>query len=286
MQDILSYFPIKIKEKLVGYDYTELEEIRIRNNMPIILKFKQVEKIINYKVTNEDMNQIFQRICENSVYSYQNQIANGYITLRGGHRVGIVGTAVIQNNEVTNFNYISSLNFRIARQIIGCSDEIIKYVLNENSIYNTLIVSPPGFGKTTILRDIARNISNLGFTVSIIDERCEIAAMYKGMPQNDVGIRTDVLNDIPKAIGMKMAVRVLAPQVIIADEIGTKEDSKAIRYAMCCGVKGIFTAHGDNIKSVKKNPELKELIEEKIIENIIFISRNNGKTFFTQEKNF
>ena len=106
MQEILSYFPIRIKEKLIDNDYAELEEIRIRNNMPIILKFKQVEKIIDYKVTNEDMNQIFQRICENSVYSYQNQIANGYITLRGGHRVGIVGTAVIQNNEVTNFNYI------------------------------------------------------------------------------------------------------------------------------------------------------------------------------------
>ena len=284
---ILKCFPIHIRDilnkNLTNEELELLEEIRVRNNLPLICKIGQADKVLNYKILTEDINYIFQKICENSIYTYQNQIANGYITIQGGNRVGIVGTAVLHEDKVTNFNYISGLNFRISRQILGCSNSIMQKIINkeQNTIYNTLIISMPGMGKTTLLRDIIRNISigieGLidGANIAVIDERGEISATFKGIMQNDLGIRTDVVNDIPKHIGMRLAIRSMSPKVIAADEIGSKEDSEAINYAMCCGVKGIFTAHGESIEDVCKNPELKELINNKTIERVVLI-KNSG----------
>lgn len=284
---ILKCFPIHIRDilnkNLTNEELELLEEIRVRNNLPLICKIGQADKVLNYKILTEDINYIFQKICENSIYTYQNQIANGYITIQGGNRVGIVGTAVLHEDKVTNFNYISGLNFRISRQILGCSNSIMQKIINkeQNTIYNTLIISMPGMGKTTLLRDIIRNISNGieglidGANIAVIDERGEISATFKGIMQNDLGIRTDVVNDIPKHIGMRLAIRSMSPKVIAADEIGSKEDSEAINYAMCCGVKGIFTAHGESIEDVCKNPELKELINNKTIERVVLI-KNSG----------
>lgn len=169
MQEIFNFFPIKILKKIKEYingqvdNYVgNLEEIRIRTNKPIILKYSNKEILIQEIVNLNDILEILQKICNNSIYSYQNQICNGYITIKGGHRVGISGNCTIENNKVININYISSLNIRIARQVIGCSDKTLKYVIDiENkNIYNTLIVSSPGGGKTTLLRDLIRNISN------------------------------------------------------------------------------------------------------------------------------
>lgn len=290
MNLMTKYFPKHIKEALENNIFEEevniIEEIRIRINLPIIVKLAEKEKIIDYKVSTEDINYIFQKICENSIYAYQNQIANGFVTIKGGNRVGIVGTAVVQNGKVTNLNYVSGLNFRIAQEIIGCSNKIMPNIIRGETIYNTLIIAMPGMGKTTLLRDIIRNLSN-GFTdgntkikgqnIAVIDERGEISATYRGGSQNDLGIRTDVLNDIPKAIGMKMAIRSMAPQIIAADEIGSVDDVNAIQYAICCGIKGIFTAHGNSVEDVKKNTELKSLIDNKIFEKFIIIKKEDGR---------
>ena len=282
--DILRYFPDNIRVVLENEINNNLviEEIRIRNSKPIILKLNNSEKIINYIVQTEDVLNILQSICENSIYSYQNQICEGFITIKGGHRIGITGSAVIENNKVKNINYISNLNFRIARQIIGCSNNIIKEIINqeENTIYNTLIVSSPGAGKTTLLRDIIRNLSNgtveiTGKNIGVVDERGEIAAMYKGIPQNDLGIRTDIIENIKKSVGMKMLIRSMAPEIIVADEIGSKEDVQEINYAVCSGIKGIFTAHGNSLEDLKLNPAIAELIEKNIFEKLVFLDKKH-----------
>ena len=182
----------------------------------------------------------------------------------------------MEDNKVININYIYSLNFRIAKEIIGTSNEIFKQIYNNGNVLNTLIISPPGAGKTTILRDLIRNLSQYN-TVGVVDERGEISAMYKNEPQNNLGMQVDILNNIPKSLGMKMLIRSMAPEIVCADEIGTEDDIKAIKYAVTSGDKGIFTAHGNNLEYIKKNPILKELLKENIIQLIIILNKENRK---------
>lgn len=287
MEYILKCLPIQLAKLILEHNIQKLEEIRIRANKPVILKLGQVEIVLNYTITTNEIIGILQNICNNSIYTYQNQICNGFITLPGGNRVGIAGNVVIKDGQVSNISYIYSLNFRISHQINGASDNILKYVLDteNNTIFNTLIVSPPGAGKTTMIRDLAKRISNgineinfRGLDVSIIDERGEIAAMTKGITFNDVGIRTDVLDNVPKTIGIRMAVRSMAPKVIIADEIGNKDDVNIINYAICSGVKCIFTAHGSNMEDLLKNNEINKIINLQLFSKIIFLDeKQKGK---------
>ena len=286
ISELLSYFPnnvgnlikntISKNERILD----ELQEIRIRCNRPIILKLRNFEIVIEYKVNESEILGTLERLCNNSIYAYKNQICEGFITVKGGHRVGITGTAVIENGKIINVKYITSLNFRIAREVLGCSLKILDKIIDvkNNEVNNTLIVSPPGKGKTTMLRDIIRNISNgipninfRGKTCGVVDERGEIAAMYHGIPQNDIGIRTDIIENVSKSKGMKMLIRSMAPEVIACDEIGSKEDVEAIKEATISGVKGIFTMHGKNLEEIKLNKDINELIENKQIEKIIFI---------------
>ncbi|MBE5820532.1 MAG: stage III sporulation protein AA [Clostridiales bacterium] len=279
---ILRYFSKKISQEIEMCLNEHLEEIRLRVNKPIILRYDTYETKLKFVVKTEDVLETLQNICENSIYAYQKEICEGFITVKKGHRVGIAGNVVIENEKVKNIKYISSLNFRIAKEISDCSKKILKYILDieNNNVYNTLIVSPPGGGKTTILRDLIKNISNgideinfKGLNVGLVDERGELAAMYKGAPQNDVGLRTDVLDNIPKAIGMKLLIRSMAPQVISADEIGAYEDIKAIDYAICSGVKGVFTAHGNSLEQIFLNPILSELLNKHVFERIIILNK-------------
>lgn len=282
--NILEYFPNKIVQAILNSinekEIETLEEIRIRVSKPIILKVANKEIIVEYIVTTQDILEIVEKITENSMYSYQQQICSGYITLKGGHRVGISGNVVMEENKVINVNYIYSLNFRIARQIIGVAEKVVNEVIKNDEISNTLIISKPGAGKTTILRDLIRMVSKTK-TVGVVDERGEIAAMYKNEPQNDLGIKVDILSNISKNLGIKMLVRSMAPDVIVADEIGTKEDIEAIKYAVTSGVKGIFTAHANNIEDVKKSPILKELLNLNLIEKIIILDKNNRENIET-----
>ena len=259
----------------------EIQEIRIRANRPIILKLRQRDIILNYNIMQSEILQILERLCENSVYAYKDQICNGFITIKGGHRIGLTGSCVIEKGKIINVKYISSLNFRIAREVPNCSTKVLKEIVDikNKTIYNTIIVAPPGKGKTTILRDLIRRLSNgieeinfEGKTCGVVDERGEIAAMFKGIPQNDIGLRTDIIENVSKDKGIHMLIRTMAPQIIACDEIGSKEDIEAIRYALYSGVKGIFTMHGKTMEDVKNNKQINNLVENKEIEKIVFLA--------------
>lgn len=284
--EILRYFPNKIyqiffnlfseNDKIVN----EIQEIRMRANRPILLRLNNRDLILQYNISQSEILQILERLCENSIYAYKNQICKGFITIKGGHRVGLTGSCVIENGKITNIKYISSLNFRIAKEIINCSTRVLREIIDmENkSIYNTIIVAPPGKGKTTVLRDVIRRLSNgideinfKGKSCGVVDERGEIAAMYKGIPQNDIGIRTDIIENVSKNDGIHILVRTMSPEIIACDEIGSKEDVDAIHYALYSGVKGIFTMHGKNVEDIKNNKQIYELIESREIQKVVFL---------------
>lgn len=269
-----------VKQYLQEY---AVQEIRIKSGKPVILNLSYGEKVLDYRTTSEDLKFMMAKVSNYSLYAFEEEIKQGYITLKGGHRVGLAGECVISNGEVRTIKNISSLNIRICREIIGSSNKIMNLITNNNRVYNTLIVSPPKCGKTTILRDIAKNISNgmykinlSGKKVTIVDERSEIAACYNGVPQMNVGIRTDILDNCLKKSGMIMAIRSLSPEVLICDEIGTKGDLEALNMAFNSGVNVIVTVHGYDIADVYGRAVFKDLIDNCILERIILLSNRKG----------
>jgi stage III sporulation protein AA len=221
-------------------------------------------------------------LTEHSLYSYEDQLKNGYIPLSGGHRVGLVGQTATRLGQVTHLKDISGFNIRIAREVIGCSRPLLRDILdhNQKTIHNTLIISPPQQGKTTLLRDFSRQISDGNWPkyvnwpskkVGIVDERSEIAACIRGVPSFRVGTRTDVLDRCPKAEGMMMLIRSMSPHIIIVDEMGTEEDAKAIDEASHAGIRVLCSAHGFSFRDVKERPTMKKIIESGVFQRYILI---------------
>lgn len=261
----------------------KIQEIRIKVGKPIILNLAFEEKVLDYIPTREDLRYLMTKISNYSLYAFEEEIKQGYITLKGGHRVGLAGECVISKGEVRTIKNISSLNIRICKEVIGASNKVMKLIAENDRVYNTLIVSPPKCGKTTILRDIAKNISNgmyqinlKGKKVTIVDERSEIAACYNGIPQMNVGIRTDILDNCLKKSGMIMAIRSLSPEVLICDEIGTEGDLEALNMAFNSGVNIIVTVHGYDIEDIYGRRVFKDLIDNCILERIILLSNRRG----------
>lgn len=298
-RDILPLLPQRIATVLGKIDPAKLEsleEIRLRAGKPLVLQNYRCEWFVeedgtikhtpgkSFIVEQQDIQKALEIMSDNSIYAYQDEIRNGYLTLRGGHRVGLTGKIVMEGGSVRNIKDISSLNIRLSGEVPGCSEKLLKHLFSrDGNINNTLIISPPQCGKTTILRDITRVLSNglhesvfKGVKVGLVDERSEIAACFKGIPQNDVGIRTDVLDGCPKTIGMDMLIRSMSPKVIITDEIGNDGDRDAIRRVLNAGVKIITSAHGYNISDLKSRQEVIALIEEKVFDKLIVLGNLNG----------
>ena len=276
-EGIVKLFPPRVVEALGEYlKDNALQEIRLKIEKPIIITSSKGEVVLSYILGREDIKYILQRISNYSLYAYEEEIRQGFITIRGGHRVGLAGECVMDNGKVKTIRNISSLNIRISKEIIGASKNIMKFILKDNKVNNTLIISPPKCGKTTLLRDISRNISNMGKRVAIIDERSEIAASYLGVPQMKVGIRTDVLDNCLKSEGLIMAIRSLSPEIIICDEIGTLKDIEALIMAFNSGVNIIVTLHGESIDDLTNRSVFKELLENNVVERVILLSNREG----------
>ena len=279
----------------------DIQEIRIRVNKSVVIFASKRSFFLGEGgllsqndpktliVNQNDMLETLKIICNFSIYSFQNQIKDGFVTLKGGHRVGLCGTAVIDDGKIINTSDISSINLRIAKQIPGCSDKIFeKFGTN---LGGTLIVGPPSSGKTTILRDIAKRLStsyeeeNL-IKITIIDERREIASVFQGVPQNDIGF-SDVLNGFPKSDGIMRALRTLSPKIVICDEIGNNDDSLAIKELLNCGMGIIASIHADSIDEISNSIRIKNIINSGAIKRIVLLGSIPGeiKGMFELKKN-
>ena len=284
IDEILKVLPKYISNEIIKLNCSQsITEIRLRTKSKVILICINREIVLDCIVTTNAILEVLLNVSKNSIYAIQNDINNGFVIIRGGHRIGISGEVVYVDGKIKNIKNICSLNIRVARQIYGCADKVLPEIIEDGKINNTLIISPPGCGKTTLIRDIIRQISNgipsmkfKGKNVSLIDERGEIASVYEGVASLDVGVRTDIMSNVTKATGMKMMIRSMAPNVIATDEIGKQEDIVAIKEAILSGVNVIFTMHGDSITSIIKNKDIKELLDLNIFSKIIILS--NGKT--------
>lgn len=261
------------------FDFSYLQEIRLRTGKPLTVLYKGKEKLL-MKVEQEELRETLEYISNYSLYAYENEMRQGFITIEGGHRVGMAGKVVMEEGKIKNLKYISSINIRVAHEIKGCADKIFPYITKERQICHTLIISPPRCGKTTLLRDMIRQISNgnrwvKGVPVGVVDERSELGGCYMGTAQNDLGIRTDILDCCPKADGMLMLIRSMSPQVIAVDEIGAREEICAIEYALHCGCKMLATAHGISMEEMKKKPFFEQMIREKRFERYIVLGNEH-----------
>lgn len=271
----------------------QVQEIRVRQAQPVLAYGVLGELVLGEqgfthvwdRVTvagPEHIKYLLATISQNSLYALEEELRSGYVTISGGHRVGLTGRAVTENGKVRTLKYISGFNIRLARQVKGCAVPLMPYLFDpDGRLCSTLLVAPPQGGKTTMLRDVARNLScglacARGYKLAIVDERSELASCYQGVPQLDVGPRADVLDACPKAEGMMMALRSLGPEVVVTDEIGRRADVEAIEEALHCGVAVVATAHGRNWDELMLRPALSRLVAQFAFDRYVFLSTRQG----------
>ena len=289
-EQYLQFFSSHIREILQksGVCQEKLQEIRMRAERPLLIWYEGKEYALTedgnltgepdrgYRVSREDLRGTLECISGYSLYAFDEEMKQGFITVSGGHRVGLAGKIIMEDGKIRGIRHISFLNIRLSHQIRGCADRVLPWVIDQGEVCHTLIVSPPRCGKTTLLRDLIRQISDgsvyaAGRTVGVVDERSEIGGSCLGILQNDLGIRTDVLDCCTKAEGMMMLLRSMAPQVIAVDEIGSERDSQAIGSVIHCGCRLLATAHGNSLEDIRRRPLLAQLLDEQVFERYIIL---------------
>ncbi len=297
LHHVITFFPERIQTffaHLSTVTLESIEEIRFRVNRPVEVKtgasrfFLCSEKQINpayqqdFCLEKRELEEMLYKMLGYSWYAFEEEMRNGYFTIGNGCRVGISGKALVEFGEIRAIKQIYAVNIRISHQVKGCACHVMPFIVDhQKHILSTLLLSPPQMGKTTLLRDIVRILGSgyddIGpMDISLIDERSEIAGAVDGVPQNDVGLCTDVLDGCPKNKGIIIALRSMSPQVIATDEIGKAEDVDAIEEALNSGVSVIATAHAKNIQEALNRPILRSIIEKHFFKRIVILGNSRG----------
>ncbi|MDO4540919.1 MAG: stage III sporulation protein AA [Syntrophomonadaceae bacterium] len=295
-RELLPFLPAEPARLLLQCeeDWRGLEEIRLRVGRPLLLRIGERDYALSregglcdpaegYMVSVEDVRRTLSAVSENSLYAFEEDIRRGYITVPGGHRVGLAGQIISEDDVVVRMKHFSGIAMRVARQCIGCADCLTPHLFPAPGAgpVSTLLLSPPRCGKTTMLRDVTRTLANGSSwgapqNVALIDERSELAGCWHGRPQLEVGLRTDVLDACPKRVGMLMALRALSPQVIVTDELGREADAEAVRDCLHAGVTVISSVHANGLEDIKLRPVLRDLLAEGAFELVVLLSRRHG----------
>ncbi len=295
--NLLHLFPIDRRSfwEQVAKAQQHIQEIRLRAGRPVIVLWKGREVFLDeegqftdkprdaHLAGERELSALLNHICHYSPYAFEEEIRQGFVTVEGGHRVGIAGQVVPDGmTGVRTIKQIAYINIRVAHEIKGVADRVLPFLYENGSLKNTLIISPPGCGKTTLLRDIIRQVSDgniygQGVSVGLVDERSEIAGSYLGRPQNDVGMRTDVLDACPKALGMMLLLRSMSPGVIAIDEIGGRGDMEALQQAAYCGSKIVATIHGDGLEDYGKKLGSSGMWGEQLFERFLILGKEKGQ---------
>ncbi|MGN0425847.1 MAG: stage III sporulation protein AA [Acetatifactor sp.] len=272
MQNISLMFPGPQRAlwKKLESRQSELSEIRLRVNQPIRVVLAGKEYYLSddgsvtlsenhaMRIGQDYIPQFLDYVCQYSLYAFEEEVRRGFLTTKGGNRIGIAGQVVLnEQSQIKTIKHIFYVNIRICHEVLGAADSILPHAYEKHQLKNILIISPPGWGKTTILRDLVRQVSDgnpyeRGKNVALIDERSEIAGSFLGIAENHIGSRTDCLDGCPKTLGMMLMLRSMAPQVLAIDELGGFEELETLRQANACGCKVIATAHGCSIDEVER----------------------------------
>lgn len=272
----------------------QLEEIRLRQERPVMVVASGCDAYLGEQGLaplmadallwgERESAQFLEAISRASLYAMEDEVRQGFITLPGGHRVGLCGQAVLEGRQLRTLKHITCFNVRLARAVPGAADAVLPRLVRQGRVMHTLIASPPACGKTTMLRDLTRQASygvpRLGLPgarVAVADERSEIAASWRGVPQLDLGPRTDVLDGCPKAEAVMLLLRSMSPQVVVTDEVGCEADAIALEEALYCGATLLATAHGASIHELRRRPALARLLRKGAFERVVILSRRHG----------
>jgi len=285
LDEVLTLIPEHITKEILQLSpqlVDQLEEIRCRIGRPVELMYGGKPHFLDKLIFSvQDARALLGKLSHYSLYTLEEELRRGYVTISGGHRIGLAGKVITEESQVKRIRDVSSFNIRIARQRLGASRAVLEFLYQDHRWYNTLIIGPPQAGKTTLLRDIARMASQgegiiPSAKVGIVDERSEIAGSVKGVPQHVFGPRVDVLDACPKAEGMMMLIRSMSPELIIIDEIGREEDSEALLEVLNAGVNVIASAHGYSYEQILLRPNMHLLVEQRLFDRFIILSRRGG----------
>lgn len=289
-EELLALFPKEYREtyRKVAGRLERIQEVRIRVGKPLMFYSLGREYYLSgsgeilygagsaFYPDRVYMDKVLNHICGYSAYAFEEEIRRGFLTVPGGHRIGLAGETVLEGTKIVSMKHLNAMNIRISHQIKGAADKVLPYI-NGERMHNVLILSPPGCGKTTLLRDLIRQLSEgekgkAGYTIGVVDERSEIAGSFCGEVLNDLGPRTDILDGCPKETGMTMLLRSMNPQIIAVDEIGTYEDAQAVAQAVRSGCYIIATAHADNIGQLRGRRGIGRLIQDRVFERYVILN--------------